>query len=106
MGVKAATRCLADHGPQHGMFCRKPRHCLGVRAKLFRYCPALTRFEYEGPGCLIDQEHSAISCVQVVVECSVDGGAALGQAVVSVSSFCGVGAEQIVEGEPARDVLS
>jgi len=78
---------------------------LARSSKLLRYHLGLMLLEHERPRCLVDQEHSVVSSVQIMIERPMPGAAALGHVIVGFSSFRSVGAEQIVKGEPAWSVL-
>jgi hypothetical protein len=79
----------------------EPGHRLFVAVDVFRHRPGLGRVQVERAASTVNQHGGGVGGVQVMVEHAGSGGPAVGRSVGGAGLLGGVGAQQVVEDEPA-----
>src|SRR5262249_53843860 len=105
VGVEPGHGGLVDGGQQHGVLQREPVQGLLVVGGVLRGDVGCGRGEGDRVRGRVQQSVGGVRGVQVVVEDADGGGVALLVGIDAVGERGGVGAQQVVEGIPAGNVL-
>jgi hypothetical protein len=100
VGVEPGGGGVVDGGQQDSVLDGEPGQRLLMVGERFGCYTGLRRDEGDRVSSRIQQPVGGVRGVQVVVKHTADGGVAL-LVGVSVGEFCGISAEQVVEGVPA-----